>query len=129
MYMYILFLLSLFLLQVKRKRVKIKEYTVFNKYVVCRKRQKINMVFINEKTRNLLGCTLEMVNLFISLERNTQFKKLLKDSSEILKELFLILSIKIKILFEFLVIVHGNFSRQHHNICVILINPLPATVL
>lgn len=124
-----LFLLAFFSMQVKRKRVKIKEYTIFNKYVVCEKKAKNKYGFVNEKTRNLLGCTLEMVNLFISLERNTQFKKLLKDSSEILKELFLILSIKIKILFEFLVIIHGNFSRQHHNICVILINPLPATVL
>lgn len=36
-------------MQVKRKKVKIKEYTSFNKYVVCEKKAKNKYGFVNDK--------------------------------------------------------------------------------
>lgn len=70
-----------------------------------------------------------MVYLFIALEGNTQLEKLLEYGSKVLKELVFILGVQVKVFLELLVVVHGNFSRQHHDICVVLINPLPAAVL
>lgn len=75
-------------------------------------------------TIQLGGGGLEIINSLIALIWYTQFQKLVENLCKVFKELAFVISVIVEVLFESLVIVHGNFSRKHHHLLVVLVYPL-----